>query len=183
MKKFLILSMLISGAAQAGGFGGIEYGHRNGVDGAADNQSVKLTVGTDLNSMFKADVSLRQKMDTAENLSDTRLESGLTATVPVVGNLSFYTRGAAGQKFKTTENYTYYSIEPGVKYQLANALTVKAGWRHRDALDNANADQTRSWRLGADYALTKNYSVAVGYDRVRGDSNYNAVNTSLNFKF
>jgi len=62
-------------------------------------------------------------------------------------------------------------------------LTVKAGWRHRDALDNANADQTRSWRLGADYALTKNYSVAVGYDRVRGDSNYNAVNTSLNFKF
>lgn len=183
MKKFLVLAMLISGTAFAGGFGGVEYGYRDGVNGAADNQAVKVTLGTDINNTFKADVSLRQKMDTAENLGDTRLESGLTATAPEAGGLRLYARAAVGQKYKTDENYTYYSIEPGVKYKVVDALILKAGWRYRDAVNAANADQTHSWRIGADYALTKQYSVAVGYDRVRGDSKYNAFTTALNFKF
>lgn len=183
MKKFLILAMLISSTAFAGGFGGVEYGYRDGVNGAADNQAVKVTVGTDLNKTFKADISMRQKLDTAENLNDTRLEAGLTGTVPVAAGLSLYTRGAAGQKFKTADNYAYYSVEPGIKYQVTDTLGVKLGWRYRDAFDAAKADQSRSWRVGADYALTKNYAVAVGYDQVRGDSNYNAVTTALNFKF
>jgi|688.fasta_scaffold671835_1 hypothetical protein len=183
MKKFFILAMLISSTAFAGGFGGVEYGYRDGVNGGSDNQAVKVTVGTELNKTFKADISMRQKMDTAENLNDTRLEAGLTGTVPVGAGLSLYTRGAAGQKYKTNDNYAYYSVEPGIKYQVTDALGVKLGWRYRDAMDAAKTDQSRSWRVGAEYLLTKNYAVAVGYDQVRGDSAYNAVTTALNFKF
>jgi outer membrane autotransporter protein len=62
-------------------------------------------------------------------------------------------------------------------------LSVKAGYRYRAATDSANADTTRAYRLGAEYALTKNYFVGVGYDRVRGDSDYNATNVSVGFKF
>jgi predicted porin len=183
MKKVLVLAMLISSTAFAGGFGGVEYGVRDGVNGDADARSIKVTVGTDLGSNTKLDLSLRQKTDTDYNLKDTRAEVGLTFAAPLFSGLSTYARVAAGEKFKTSTDYSYYSVEPGVKYKVTDALSVKAAWRYRDAFDTANADQTRTWRVGAEYALTKNYSVALGYDRVRGDSEYNAVNTALNFKF
>jgi predicted porin len=175
--------MLISSTAFAGGFGGVEYGARDGINGGADARAVKVTVGTSLNNNTKIDFSMRQKTDTDNNLSDTRAEAGLTLSAPLVQGLSVYGRVAGGQKFKTSADHAYYSIEPGVKYQLLDQLSIKAGWRYRDAFDNTNADQSRSLRLGAEYALTKNYAVAVGYDRVRGDSEYNAFTTALNFKF
>jgi opacity protein-like surface antigen len=140
-------------------------------------------MGTDLNKTFKADFSLRQKTDTDNDLSDNRLEAGLTGTVPVIGGLSAYTRAGVGEKFKSSTNYTYYSVEPGVRYAVTPSLSVKAGYRYRAAVDSANADTTRAWRMGAEYALTKNYFVGVGYDRVRGDSDYNAINASVGFKF
>jgi outer membrane autotransporter protein len=94
-----------------------------------------------------------------------------------------YGRGAVGEKFKTASNYTYYSVEPGVKYAVTPALSVKGGYRYRAATDSANADTTRTWRAGVEYAVNKNYFVGLGYDRVRGDSNYNATNVSVGFKF
>lgn len=184
MKKFLAMAALLAAStAFAGGFGAVEYSSRDGVDGTADARATKVTMGTDLNQTFKADFSLRQKTDTDNNLSDTRLEGGLTGTVPVAGGLSVYGRGAVGEKFKTSTNYTYYSVEPGIKYAVTQDLTVKAGYRYRAATDSVNADTTRSWRVGAEYALTKNYFVGLGYDRVRGDSNYNATNVSFGVKF
>jgi len=50
-------------------------------------------------------------------------------------------------------------------------------------MDSVNADTTNTWRVGAEYAMTKNYFVGVGYDQVRGDSTYNATNVSVGFKF
>lgn len=184
MKKFIVLAMMaMSSAAFAGGFGAVEYSSRDGVDGTADARATKVTMGTDLNQTFKADFSLRQKTDTDNDLGDTRLEAGLTGTVPVANGLSAYGRLGMGEKFKSSTNYTYYSVEPGVKYAVTPELSVKAGYRYRAAMDSVNADTTRAWRVGAEYALTKNYFVGLGYDQVRGDSNYNATNVSVGFKF
>ena len=184
MKKYiLIFAMMLAGAVHAGGFGSVEYSSRDGVDGTADARATKVTMGTDLNQTFKADFSLRQKTDTDNDLSDTRLEAGLTGTVPVAGGLSTYGRIGVGEKFKSSTNYSYYSAEPGIKYAVTPALSVKLGYRYRSALDGGNADTTRAWRTGAEYAFTKNYFVGVGYDQVRGDSNYNAINASVGFKF
>jgi opacity protein-like surface antigen len=184
MKKFIVLAILaMSGTAFAGGFGAVEYSSRDGVDGTADARATKVTMGTDLNQTFKADFSLRQKTDTDNDLSDTRLEGGLTGTVPVATGLSAYGRLGVGEKFKSSTNYSYYSVEPGVKYAVTPELSVKLGYRYRAAMDSVNADTTRAWRIGAEYALTKNYFVGLGYDQVRGDSNYNATNISVGFKF
>ena len=185
MKKFLAMAALLAAStAFAGGFGAVEYSSRDGVDGNADARATKVTMGTDINQMLKADFSLRQKTNTDNDLSDTRLEAGLTGTVPTgVKGLSVYGRGAVGEKFKTSTNYTYYSVEPGIKYAVTPDLSVKAGYRYRAATDSANADTTRTYRLGAEYALTKNYFVGLGYDQVRGDSKYNATNVSVGFKF
>ena len=185
MKKFIAMATLLAaGTAFAGGFGSVEYSDRDGVDSTADARATKVTMGTDINEMLKVDFSLRQKTDPSNNLSDTRFEGGLTATQPVgTTGLSVYGRGAVGEKFKTSTNYTYYSVEPGVKYAVTPSLSVKAGWRYRAATDSVNADTTRTWRVGAEYALSKNYFVGLGYDRVRGDSDYNATNVSVGFKF
>lgn len=185
MKKFIAMAALLAaGTAFAGGFGSVEYSSRDGVDSTADARATKVTMGTDINEMLKVDFSLRQKTDTSNNLGDTRFEGGLTATQPVgTTGLSVYGRGAVGEKFKTSTNYTYYSVEPGVKYAVTPSLSVKAGWRYRAATDSVNADTTRTWRVGAEYALSKNYFVGLGYDRVRGDSDYNATNVSVGFKF
>jgi len=185
MKKLVLLAVLLATtSAFAGGFGSIEYSDRDGVNGEADSRATKVTIGTDINNTLKADFSLRQKTNTSNDLSNTRMEGGLTATYPVgIKGLSAYSRGALGEKFGTSSNYTYYSIEPGVKYAVTPALSVKAGWRYRAATDSANADTTRTWRTGLEYALTKNYFVGLGYDRVRGDSDYNATNITVGFKF
>lgn len=184
MKKFIALAILaFSGVTFAGGFGSIGYEGRDGVNGTEDSRATKVTIGTDLTDKIKADFSIRQKTDDNLALKDNRVEAGLTYARPLVGNLSMYTRGAVGQKFKTTEDYTYYSVEPGVKYAVTPALSVKAGYRYRSATSDAHADTTRAYRLGAEYALTKNYFVGVGYDRVRGDSDYNTVSATVGFKF
>jgi len=184
MKKFIVLAALLAaGTAFAGGFGSVEYSSRDGVNGNADARATKITMGTDINSTFKADFSLRQKTDTDNDLSDTRLEAGLTGSVPVAGSLTGYGRVAVGEKFKTSTNYSYYSVEPGVKYAVTPELSVKLGYRYRAATDSANTDTTRAWRTGVEYAITKNYFVGLGYDQVRGDSEYNATNLIVGFKF
>lgn len=184
MKKYvLILAMLMAGVVHAGGFGSVEYSNRDGVGSTSDSRATKVTIGTDLNETFKADFSLRQKTDTDNNLSDNRLEAGLTGTLPVAGGLSTYGRIGVGEKFKSSENYSYYSAEPGVKYAFTPALSVKVGYRYRSAFESGNADTTRTWRTGVEYAFTKNYFVGVGYDKVRGDSEYNAANLTVGFKF
>ena len=184
MKKFIVLAALLAtGTAFAGGFGSVEYSGRDGVNGNADARATKVTMGTDINSTFKADFSLRQKTDTDNDLSDTRFEGGLTGSVPIVGILTGYGRVAVGEKFKSSTNYSYYSVEPGVKYAVTPELSVKLGYRYRAATDSANADTTRAWRTGVEYAITKNYFVGLGYDQVRGDSEYNATNLIVGFKF
>lgn len=184
MKNYFLLTvLLVTSSAFAGGFGSVEYSSRDGVDSTADARATKVTMGTDLYQNLKADFSLRQKTDTDNDLSDTRLEAGLTGTVPVAGGLSAYGRAGLGEKFKSASNYSYYSVEPGIRYSISPSLSVKGGYRYRAALDSANADTTRTWRVGAEYALTKNYFLGIGYDRVRGDSDYNATNISVGFKF
>jgi opacity protein-like surface antigen len=184
MLKFILLAALLaSGVTFAGGFSAVEYSNRDGVNGNSDATAIKLTVGTSITDNLAADVSLRQKQDSSDKLKDNRLEGGLTFSAPSTLGLTPYLRTAVGEKYTTSTNYTYYSVEPGVKYAVTDSLSVKAGYRYRNAFSDTNADQTRAWRVGAEYALNKTYSLGLGYDQVRGDSEYNAINASVRMKF
>lgn len=185
MKKFIAMATLLAAStAFAQGFGSVEYGNRDGVDGGADSNSVKVTLGSKINENVSVDVSSRfAKQDGSTSNNTTRLEAGVTGTMPLASGFSIYTRGAVGERFTSTGDNSYYSVEPGIKYAVTPSLTTKVGYRYRDAFTSGNDDLTRAWRLGAEYALTKQYSVGVGYDRVRGDSNFNAVNLIVGMKF
>jgi opacity protein-like surface antigen len=187
MKKLIVLAgflaAMTASTAFAQGFGSVEYGNRSGVDGDASSQSVKVTLGKQLNDNVAVDVSSRFAKDDNVTTNTTRLEAGVTGTMPVGNGFSVYTRGAVGENFTSADNWSYYSVEPGVKYAVSNALTVRAGYRYRDAFSSADTDLTRTVRLGADYALNKTYTVGLGYDRQRGDSEFNAIRVNLGVKF
>ena len=119
MKKLIVTAMFLAAStAFAQGFGGVEYSSRDGVDGTADSSAIKLTVGKKVNDTWSVDLSSRLKKEDNSNTNDTRLEAGVTASTSVGNGFSVYTRGAIGEKYKSSDNYAYYSIEPGVKYAV-----------------------------------------------------------------
>lgn len=175
MKKILAilaLSILSVSTAYAAS-GTLEYQNVNGVQGTPDTRQYRLGVAEKINDNFAGDVSfLTTAKESNGSLSSSRIEGGLTGSYAYT-YFTPYVRVATGQKFTTTNNFTYYSIEPGVSVPIASTgLTAKVGWRYRNAYDpNAYADDTRAWRGTLSYAITPKDSVAVRYDRVRGDVN------------
>jgi hypothetical protein len=84
-------------------------------------------------------------------------------------------RVSIGEKFTSTKDFAYYTFEPKASYALTNALSLQAAYRYRNAFDTDNNYQTRTTKLGFDYALTKNDEVGVRYLMKRGDSNTNGI--------
>ena len=173
MKKILAILALATGTAFAGQ-ATLEYQNINGVDGAADQKAYSLTVKENINKNFAGDVQFTNTQTEGTNALTTRLEAGLTAS-NTYGIVSPYVRVATGEKFSNTKQFSYYSIEPGIQMPVG-PFTAKVGYRFRDAYDSANNDTTRTARAGLSYPLTKNDTVGVRYDRVRGDTNTNVWN-------
>ena len=113
----------------------------------------------------------------------SRLEVGLTPSMPLFGGVTAYTRVALGSKYSNTGDNNYYSVEPGVQFPIAGALSGKIGYRWRSATATDNGDQTHTTRVGVSYALTKVDSLGVRYDRVRGDTDQNNLAFSYSRKF
>lgn len=158
---------------------GIEY--RDGSHGGQDATAYSLSVGQEFNKNFAGDVRARVKLND-DDTNDTRVEAGLTSKVGI-GDLSPYVRTALGEKFNGENNYTYWSIEPGLKYTVLPGLSVKGAVRFRDAFSDSIVDSTRTWRIGAEYDLTKNSSLALNVDKVIGDSEYIAAGLTYGIKF
>jgi hypothetical protein len=184
MKKILaILAMAVSTGVFAAS-ATLEYQNINGVQNTPNDQrNINLTVKEAINQNFAGDVQLSNTFNntaTSNAASSFRTEGGLTGSIPLVGPLSGYTRVAIGQKFTTTTNFTYYSVEPGVTMPLGAGFSAKLGYRFRSAFEdvNVNNDTTRTLRAGLGYEINKNNSVGVGYDQVRGDSNQNTIKVS-----
>jgi hypothetical protein len=172
MKKiFAIMAVAITGTAFAADSFTVEGQHINNAGAAAQQQyvlGVKKEFGT-----FAGDLAFSNAQTEGTNALSTRLEAGATVNGPV----GLYARAAYGQKYSNTADFAYYSIEPGVAVAVPGVagLTAKAGYRFRSAFQSANNDQTHTARYSLAYALSKNDTVAVKYDRVNGDNNQKVV--------
>ena len=180
MKKIALATILSLAAASSFAASlGIQYQSQEGKDGTADSQAYVITVRESFSKNFAGEVqAVTTARDSTGGLSSQRLEVAGVGSVPLAPSLPFglYTRVAVGQKFVSTTNYGYYSVEPGITMPLGNTgLSARVGWRYRNAFDVANGDETRTWRAGLNYAVTKRDSVGVRYDSVRGDTNQNVV--------
>jgi len=187
MKKILaILALAISGSVFAGSVT-IEGQDVSG-QGSADQKNFNMTAKQDINKNFAGHVQVSTTQTDGTNAVSTRLEAGVTGSVALFGPVSGYTTVAVGEKFSSagTGNFAYYSVEPGVTAPIGNTgLTAKVGYRYRTAFEDANVnkDTTQTIRAGLSYAVTKQDSVGVRYDQVRGDVKQNivAVNYTRSF--
>ena len=184
MKKLLaILAMATISSGAFAASATIEYENINGVQNTpTDQRNINLTVRENINANFVGDVQLSNTANVGSNNNDAassfRAETGLTGLYDVP-YAKLYTRVAIGQKYTTSTNFTYYSVEPGVIVPFGTTgLSAKVGYRFRTAMTNENTynDTTDTARIGLAYDITKKDQVAVRFDRIRGDVQQNAWN-------
>ena len=173
MKKVIITSILAIAAVNAfAGSASLEVGDLDGRNGSANQSNINLIVRENISKNFVGDVQLSSTKTDVTNAISTRIELGGTGLVPM-GGLTGYVRAAVGERFGTSD-FSYYSVEPGVRVPFGN-LTAQVGWRFRDSFSSGQNDQTRTWRTGVSYALTRTDTIGVRFDRVRGNTNQNAL--------
>lgn len=179
MKKIVIATLALVSSLAFAGSATIEGTKVNGIEGAKDALSTQFAVSENINKTFSVNAQVSSQQTDVTNAVSTRLEVGGTATVPVYGSVTGYTRVAVGQKYSTAGSFTYYSIEPGVNVPLTPSLTAKVGYRYRTAAENANLnkDTTDTVRVGLSYALSKEHAIGFRFDKMTGDSK----NDSYNF--
>ena len=193
MSKTLLALLLAVSAVPAmadhHNFAHVQYTFRDTVDSNSQNtnrQGVNFTVGRQVANNLTVDFGEQfrtEKLNNNDGVSTTRIESGVTYAYGLTNRVSLYTRGGLGYKFNADSDYSYYSIEPGAKLDLANGFVVKAGYRFRDSFNNSYNEQTDTVRLGADYTLAKNQTVTLGIDRSYGASEFIGYNLGYLVKF
>ena len=185
MKKILtgLVALAISGMVFAGSVT-IEGAKLNTI-GGNDQMNSNFTLSESINSTFSVHTQLSSSQTDNTNAVSTRLEVGGTATVPLYGPVLGYTKVAIGQKYSTSGQFAYYSVEPGISVPLNSSLTAKVGYRFRTATENANKnnDTTDTVRVGVTYAIDKVRAVGVRYDRITGDSRQDGYNVFYSHSF
>jgi hypothetical protein len=176
------LALAITGTAFAGDYVTVESQNIKTINGAAQHAYV-LGVKHDFNTTFAGDVAFTNAQTNSTNALSTRLETGVTGTLPLFGSVKGYTRVSLGQKYSNTASSTFYTIEPGVSSPIG-PFTAKVGVRYRSATDpSLYNDQTHTVRTTLGYPLTPKDNVYVRYDRIRGDSQQNSVIVGLTHAF
>lgn len=174
MKKFILSAILaIASISAMADVVIIEGSHADALYGKPDSNGFLMKYGKTVNKNLEADVLYQTSQTFGTNAMSTRIETGLTPSYDM-GFAKAYTRVVVGEKYATTGNFTYYSYEPGVIVPFGNSgFSTKIGYRVRDAVDSVNKDSTKTARIGVSYAFNKQDSVALRYDRIRGDVDQN----------
>jgi hypothetical protein len=180
MKKiFTILALCVSTSVFSAS-ATLEYADVDNV-GKAGQSQVRLSVRTALTKNIVGDISITQTQTDGTNKLGTRLETGSTLS-NTLGPVVSYTRVAIGEKYSNTDQFSYYSVETGVRVPLGQWRPF-VGYRFRSAFDTANNDTTRTIRVGTTYALTKIDSIGIRLDRIRGDATQNVTAVSYTRTF
>ena len=158
-----LLFPLTSLAAEPQNFVHGQYTFRDtiaGQSGDPNRQGINLTVGRNIGQGITLDANSQFRNENGKNGADTtRLEAGATYQYGLTQDITFYTRGAVGYKLTDTDDFTYYSVEPGVKFQVTQPLNLRVGYRYRDSFSDSIFDKTNTVRVGAEYALDKKQSL------------------------
>ena len=196
MKKTLIATLIaglsfgaVALAEDGKNFAHIQYTFRDTIaDNKADTnrQGVNFTIGRKVLDNLTVDLGQQfrtESLNSDTGVNTTRLEAGATYSYNLLPAVSLYTRGGLGQKFTSNQDYTYYSVEPGIKYAVTDAVSVKAGYRFRDAFNDTYNEKTNTVRFGAEYAIAKDQALTLGIDRSYGASDFIGYNAGYMIKF
>ena len=186
MKKFVIATLFaaVAGVASAAGnVVGLEYKFEDPRGTGANQQGYEFTIGTQAASNVGVDLKGENMYTNGNGANSSKLEVGVTPTVGITDKLSGYVRGAVGEKWQVGNRFDYYSVEPGVKIAVNDRFGLRAGYRYRTGFSSGDNYMTRTWRIGADYGVTKNGTAFLGLDRQEGDINSNVVSVGYKYGF
>lgn len=186
VKLLAAAAVLVAGAAQAGGYAGVEYS--NETNRITDAESIKGAVVAGVKVDGGMDYSLKMESSQTELGSgsiSTGVEVRAKKSFGAVGALTPYLGARLGEKITSSTHFTHYAIDYGVKFPIAGALSGDIGGRYRNALDTVNAFQSNRAHAIIAYAVTDKDSVAVRYSRAYGDDTEakNAIRVSYTRSF
>jgi opacity protein-like surface antigen len=192
MKYSLLALALFSTFAMAEdnrNFAHLQYTFRDTIaddKGNPNRQGVNFTLGRNIGYGITLDVNQQfrtERLNSSEGKSSTRLETGASYQYGLTKDFAVYTRVAIGDKFTATDDYLYYSIEPGIKYTVTPELTTKVAYRYRDSFIDSKDEKTDTVRFGVEYALAKDQALTFNIDRSYGASEFIGYNVGYAVKF
>jgi hypothetical protein len=189
MKKTLaILALGLAGSAFAGSGGvGFEFERERGAESPNTlSNTVKVAPYYKFDNGVKADLQFGASRDDGhvngnEPLIENTLEARVQRLYEVYPGLKLGARVGLGEVFNGTNSagnatdFSYYTIEPKAAYYITPELTALASWRYRNGFNNSDNYQTRTWKAGFGYGITKNDEVEVKYFEKRGDQQTNGI--------
>lgn len=196
MKKILaILALAFAGSAMA--VEGVNFEFERERSNTAPNayeNTIKVAPFHKFENGVKVDLQFGgSRQDGTVNGNNHALENSIEARVQklweVYPGLKLGARVSIGEKFNgdnkagQTTDFSYYTIEPKAEYNVTDRVTALTSWRYRDAFSDSVAYQTRTWKVGAGYAVTKQDVIEAKYFMKRGDSDTNGVEIAYTRSF
>ena len=186
VKILAITALLISGAAQAQnkGYASFEYYDEHNRATSADNLKGAIVVG--VKTPESMDYSLKMESSQAElgnGSISTGVETRVRKSFPnALGAFTPWVGVRLGESIKSTEHYSYYAAEGGLKFPISGELSGDVGYRYKDAFSK-DAQQTNRVYALASYAVTKQDSIALRFSRSYGDEEKDAWRLSYTRSF
>ena len=171
MKKIslVLASLVMSVSAMAQGYTSLEYYDEHNRATGADNIKEAVVVGTKDGS---TDYSLKME-NSQTSLGNGSLSQGFEVRVKQsIG--AMYVGGRLGEKVTSTEHFSHYAVDAGVKFPLVAGFTGDVGGRYRNAFQSGHDYKTTRVHAAVGYALTKQDAVAVRWSRSYGDEEKDA---------
>lgn len=163
MKKLIVMSLigLMSLTANAKD-NKVEVGYRYDVGHNAPDQQAVLV---DFQRKVASNFSLGFGLDMSERNTDNKMTNRYSLTSSYdLGK--FYVNGQLGQKHVSGVAHTeFWTLESGVKYNFNKRTQLKLGYAYRRGFGGKLEDYHEGPRVAVKYALDKQYSVSVKYDR------------------
>lgn len=171
-KILAVAALMVAGLAHAGGYTEFQYYNEENRNTKADNMKLGVVVGN--KTADKWDYSVKVETSQAE-LGNGSIGQGVEGRVrksfdsTVMGiKVNPYVGVRVGEKISSSENFTYYAVDAGVKFPLlSNWLTGDVGYRYRDAFGGQDFQSNRV-HAAVSYAITKNDSISVRYSQSYG---------------
>jgi len=184
LKKTLIALLLSTNvfAEETSYYTGIKYGIEKSNTGGSDAVKWSAKFGKHINEYFDAEISSRIK-DKDSGSNNTRVEAAVIGKHKIADDWSSSLRFGVGNKYTTTDNFSYWSITPSVKYKINDKISTKIGYRFRDSFDTGHKQNDQTIKLGISYKILEDTSLNAGYDLKRGDSDSNGFGIGFKFEF
>jgi hypothetical protein len=167
-KILAVATLLVAGAAQAGGYADLQYYQEENRNTKVDNIKHAMTVGYKTDDAWDYSFKLETSQTEVGNGSigegvEVRVRKGLN-----FGVLKPYVGVRVGEKIGSSAHFSHYAFDLGTKFPLIGSLNGDVGYRYRDAFQTDNTYQSNRYHAALSYGLTKQDTVAVRYSQSYG---------------